>query len=297
MYNKTFTTFLLSFLFSLTSFAQCIHIPGGLYCTNINDQNFDSEILIIEDYFEETNYFEDILDQVTAIANINSRMNLLFMEANMIELDAGKLIRTGFDHVIEDIQIDLRWTSPILGASYFSGYMDLLSGETYPLNGSIDDQPGVRFSVPETTRGYLFTLNVRSIGGQGSYNIIIVDRDINFDRLNPEDDSYLGDLGSNFLSRGASQNEVDSFSQLKLVPNPVDDSNFQINFHLSENKNTSIKLFQASTGKLVKTILSEQYLTKGEYSMLVENELVAGIYFIVFQTGTQKRVEKLIKIN
>ncbi|MFK8006357.1 MAG: T9SS type A sorting domain-containing protein [Saprospiraceae bacterium] len=295
MYNKTITILLLSLLFSLSSFAQCIHISGGLYCTNINDQNFDT--LTIKTYFEETNYFSSTSEQAAAMANIISRMNLLFTEADLVEVDAGKLVRTGNDNVDGNIQIDLRWTIPIPNALYFSGYMDLLSGEIFPLEDPISTEPGVRFSVPETTRGNLFTLNVRHNDGQGSYDIIIVDRDINFSRLDPRGNSYIGDLGNNHQFRGEFQNKIDPFSQLKLVPNPVDDSNFQIKFHLSENKNTSINLFHASSGKLVKTILSNQHLTKGDYSLLVENELIAGAYFIVFQTGTKKRVEKLIKID
>jgi len=265
-----------------------------LYCNDLNERNFYYELPTINKFIAGLSYYNNVSEQNDAINNLTTRMDFLFSTDTMINHDAGNLIQTGLSSGINFTKIDLRWTNPLPNSSYFSSFMDLLTEEIYPLTGQTSDQPGVHFSLPGTTEGYLFTLNARSSNGQGSYDIIIVDKDINFHSLASGGNSYIGNGNS---SRASLQKEVDHFSQLKLFPNPVDDSHFQINFHLSENENTSIKLIEASSGKLVKTILTTQTLSKGEHSISVENELAGGIYFIVLQTDTCRSVEKLVKIN
>jgi hypothetical protein len=82
-------------------------------------------------------------------------------------------------------------------------------------------------------------------------------------------------------------------ANLEVFPNPFT-SNTKIRYTLSGNQTTSIQVY-STTGQLSAIPLPQQTQTAGKHELDFQaGNLPAGLYFLVLQTGTTRRTERLV---
>ncbi len=292
MKNQLFLSIILSLSFVISANAQCIETNRGLYCANINSANFNTEWPTIRDYID--TLFYGLPPANDAIENVANRLNALFLFDDFKQdCSPGYIYKTAIEKTGTQSIVDLRWTNELEDVDYFHGLMRLSTGELLE-DDKTDGFPGASYTVDGSTRLILYTLNARCENGQSGYYIIIIDRDLDFNEI-PGGIEFQ--RSSNEEDQNQSLTDTQN-SELKLIPNPIANTNAKVEFTLAEESISSLNLIEASTGKLVQSILSKQLLSAGKQTHIINTEgLAPGLYYVVLQTEKTRKVSKLVKVK
>jgi len=175
--------------------------------------------------------------------------------------------------------------------TYFGAAIDLVNLDR---RLDIKNQPEVRVSVSNYIDKKFFAFNGICANGQSSYYIIIIEKDLDFKSLTG------GKQGGEGINPTASnRTALLTHDNLSVFPNPmISNTSATLEFSIPKLQKASIRLIEASSGKLASVLIADRLFSPGNYRESVSlSGLPAGIYFLVLKTKEDQVMQKFVIVS
>ncbi len=301
MKTRLFISSIIAFLF----YAPFTQAQTGIY-EEWTGFNPDSKVAIYQEISDalEINYpHESEAYRVLKMRWISYKLDNLLLAAphNGTGCSQGTFSKTTVFSNLNTTKVSFIWDILVPNVDeYFAYHLDLNSFSPEPVDQSnivstseisTNDLPTTSL-VFNTAGLHLFAINTRCSNSQSDYTIIIVEKVITAPSNWQVDSDYFPSEDPQVRLTDSNKN-----ISLEIVPNIVQNADIQINLELDETQYVSLQLFDASSGRLVKTILQRQEVAKGYRKNILKTDgLSSGMYFLVLQTNNKRIVKKFIKV-
>ncbi len=187
-------------------------------------------------------------------------------------------------------EMDVDWNSSSNSSiGYTASYLDFKTSHT---DYFFKRRPSISLLVNGRLPKKMYAFNSVCDSEQSGYFIIIIEKDISLTEM-PTSEGELppGEAGPPELRLQQDKNDLN----LEIFPNPANLSAVNISFELKQKDFVSLQIVQASTGRNVQQVMNHEFVQSGkiEKQVLLKG-LNPDVYFVIFQTKTDRIVQKLV---